>query len=208
MGSDRTYPQRLAAARAGFDGDRGAVQALLHDPDAATRARAIGALVRIDPDDPEVGARITEALSDPSPLVRRRAAQLATRTAQLLRLLGDPDTGVVVAACEGLGEASDADVDVVARLALVATDHADALCREAAVAALGSIGDPAGIDAVLCACADTVAVRRRAVLMLAAWDDERCHRQLVAMTGDRDRQVRQAAEDLLSCDGTDDVIDR
>ena len=51
--------------------------------------------------------------------------------------------------------------------------HADARCREAAVAALGAIGDPAGLPAVLAALRDTPTVRRRATVALAGFDDPR-----------------------------------
>lgn len=78
--------------------------------------------------------------------------------------------------------------------------HPDPLCREAAVASLGAIGDRAGLPAVLAALADKPAVRRRAATALAAFDgpevDAALHRCLV----DRDWQVRQVAEDLLAVD--------
>jgi len=69
--------------------------------------------------------------------------------------------------------------------------------REAAVAALGALGDPDGLDAVLAACRDKPAVRRRAVLALAAFDGPEVEAALVAALDDHDRQVRQAARDLL-----------
>ena len=56
---------------------------------------------------------------------------------------------------------------VVDLLASIAAGHPEPLCREAAVAALGAIGDEAGLPAVLAACHDRPAVRRRAVIALA-----------------------------------------
>ena len=47
----------------------------------------------------------------------------------------------------------------------------DPLVREAAVAALGAIGDDRGLDAILAATEDRPAVRRRAVLALAPFLD-------------------------------------
>ena len=82
-------------------------------------------------------------------------------------------------------------------LATTATDHDDARCREAAVAALGAIGDPAGLPAVLGALHDTPTVRRRATVALAGFDDPRVTPALRAATEDRDWQVRQAAGELL-----------
>ncbi|MDP9440891.1 MAG: HEAT repeat domain-containing protein, partial [Actinomycetota bacterium] len=74
--------------------------------------------------------------------------------------------------------------------------HPDALCREAAVAALGAIGDPAGVPAILAATTDKPAVRRRAVLALAPFDGPEVEAALQRALTDRDWQVRQAAEDL------------
>ena len=58
-------------------------------------------------------------------------------------------------------------------LASAGSGHADPLCREAAVAALGAIGDPAGLAAVLAALEDKPAVRRRAAVALAAFEGPR-----------------------------------
>ena len=82
-------------------------------------------------------------------------------------------------------------------LAATATGHADARCREAAVAALGAIGDPAGLPAVLDALTDAPTVRRRATVALAGFDDPRVTPALRAASEDRDWQVRQAAGELL-----------
>ena len=68
--------------------------------------------------------------------------------------------------------------------------------REAAVAALGAIGDPAGLPAILAATSDKPAVRRRAVLALAPFDGPEVDAALERALSDRDWQVRQAAEDL------------
>ena len=76
-------------------------------------------------------------------------------------------------------------------------DHADPLCREAAVAALGALGDERGLPAILAATADKPAVRRRAVIALAPFDGPEVEAALRRALTDRDRQVRQAAEDLL-----------
>jgi HEAT repeat protein len=78
----------------------------------------------------------------------------------------------------------------------VTTDHEDPLCREAAVAALGAIGDPAGLPAILAATTDRPAVRRRAVLALAPYAGPEVDAALARAHHDRDWQVRQAAEDV------------
>ena len=66
-----------------------------------------------------------------------------------------------------------------------------------AVAALGAIGDTAGLPAVLAACRDRATVRRRAVIALAAFEGPDVDAALRTALDDRDWQVRQAAEDLL-----------
>ena len=195
----RRYPQRLAAARAGFSGDLATARRLLTDEDPTTRVRALGALARIGAlDQPTHRA----ALADPAPSVRRRAVQLALTldpVPDLIDQLGDVDPSVVRVACETIGE-TNVGPAAVQELIRIAVNHDDALCRESAVAALGASGAPEGIDTVLNACSDVVAVRRRAVLMLAAWDDPRCDAMLDHLSADRDRQVRQAAIDLLAID--------
>jgi HEAT repeat protein len=109
--------------------------------------------------------------------------------------LGDPDPLVVVGAAWFLAErrARAALPELVA----TATEHEDARCREASVAALGAIGDPRGLPAVLSALRDVPTVRRRATVALAGFDDPRVTPALREASKDRDWQVRQAAGELL-----------
>jgi HEAT repeat protein len=88
----------------------------------------------------------------------------------------------------------------VARLSAVAAGHDDPLCREAAVAALGAIGDERGLPAILGATRDRPAIRRRAVIALAPFSGPEVDAALAAALTDRDWQVRQAAEDLSGAD--------
>jgi HEAT repeat protein len=89
----------------------------------------------------------------------------------------------------------------VAALAAAATGHRDALVRESAVAALGAIGHPAGLDAVLAGTTDSPAVRRRAVIALVAFLGlPGVTEALEHAAGDRDWQVRQAAAVLTADD--------
>ena len=115
----------------------------------------------------------------------------------LLGLLDDPDPSVVEVAAWACGERSPAEHGAVARLVGLTTGHEDALVREAAVAALGAIGDVQGLPAILSATTDKATVRRRAVLALAPFDGPEVTAALERARGDRDWQVRQAAEDLL-----------
>ena len=200
--------RRRRAALAGHEGDVAAARALLHDDDAGVRSIALGALARLD----VVGVdELVSALGDADRGVRRRALEIAAAThvgdaavwAAVLAALDDPDDTVVEVAAFTSGERGEAAPDdrpahLVARLAAVATGHTDALCREAAVAALGALGDPAGLPAVLAATRDKATVRRRAVIALAPYDGPEVDDALERARSDRDWQVRQAAEDLSS----------
>jgi HEAT repeat protein len=187
--------RRRLAAVAGHTGDEPAARGLLRDPDPAVRATALRALARLGAARP---GDVAAALADPDPAVRRDACELAAGFADvdLVPLAGDPDDGVVEAACWALGEREDPAA--IGALGEIATRHRDPLCREAAVAALGAIGDPRGLPAVLAAMDDKATVRRRAVLALAAFDGPEVEQALARARDDRDRQVRQAAEDLLA----------
>jgi HEAT repeat protein len=187
-------------ALAGHVGDLERARAGLADPAPVVRATALGAVERIGAlgDDD-----VTEALGDPDPVVRRRAAELAaTRPAVGLRdLLDDPDPSVVEMACWSMGERVEVGaVERLSRLSATAGGHPDPLCREAAVAALGAIGDPAGLPAVLVALDDKPAIRRRAAVALAAFEGPEVEAALHRCLEDRDWQVRQVAEDLLAVD--------
>ena len=190
---------------AGHHGDVDAARAALDDPDASVRAAALGALERCGSLGP---AELSAGLADPDRAVRRRAALVAARredvAAELMALLDDPDDTVVEVAAFSWGERTDGTA-AVGRLSALATTHEDSLCREAAVAALGSVGDPAGLAAVLTGCEDRATVRRRAVLSLAAFDGPEVTAMLERMCEDRDLQVRQAAEDLLAIERGLDV---
>jgi HEAT repeat protein len=190
--------RRRAAALAGHRGDASAARAYLDDPAPAVRATALGALARaggLTPDDLATG------LADDAAAVRARAAELAAtipgdHPPALAPVLGDPDHAVVEAAAWASGERQPPEPGAVGALAAVVTGHEDPLCREAAVAALGAIGDADGLDAVLAATKDKPAVRRRAVLALAPFDGPRVDAAIERALTDRDWQVRQAAEDI------------
>jgi HEAT repeat protein len=195
--------RRRRAALAGHHGETDVARALLADPDPGVRATALGALVRCDDVTSE---ELRAALGDEAATVRRRAAEEAARTlpghseiTEAVRAqLDDPEPIVVETAAFALGERPPATNATVVALCDVATGHADALCREAAVAALGAIGDPAGLPAILAATGDKATVRRRAVIALAPFDGPEVDAALHAALEDRDWQVRQAAEDLLA----------
>ncbi len=189
--------RRREAALAGHRGDETAARQLLGDPLPAVRATALGALARIGV---VTEGDVAAALSDPDPAVRRRGCEVAAGRpglgADLVGLLADPDHSVVESAAWALGERGST-AEGVAALAAVATGHGDSLCREAAVAALGALGDERGLPAVLAATGDRATVRRRAVIALAPFSGPDVDAALARARTDRDWQVRQAAEDLL-----------
>jgi len=187
-------------AQAGHTGDTPTARAGLSDPAPAVRSTALGALERLGV---LTDADLAEAVADGDPSVRRRAVELAATHpgVTLLPTLDDPDPSVVEMAAWSSGEREEvAAVERLARMATGDTGHVDPLCREAAVAALGAIGDPAGLPAVLAALDDKPAIRRRAAVALAAFDGPEVEAALRRCLDDRDWQVRQVAEDLLAVD--------
>lgn len=187
--------RRRAVAIAGHSGDAATATAGLTDEEPSVRATALASLDRLGLLDE---SHLVAAVDDASALVRRRAAELAARhdLPPLIGLLTDVDSSVVESAAWAAGERSPAEHGVVEKLCHIAATHEDALCRESAVAALGAIGDEAGLDTILLSLSDKAPVRRRAVLALAPFDDPRADAAILAALDDRDWQVRQAAEDL------------
>jgi HEAT repeat protein len=197
--------QRRRAAIAGHTGDAQAARELLGHPDGKVRATALGALNRLGALEE---SELLTSLQDPDPAVRRRACEEATRWnggtddplpalvgTALTRRLFDEDDTVIETAAWACGERPPAPPDMLDRLIEVATDHEDALCREAAVASLGALGDPRGLPAILTATNDRATVRRRAVIALAPFEGPEVDAALETARTDRDWQVRQAAED-------------
>jgi HEAT repeat protein len=162
------------------------------------RATALTALLRAGG---LTAADLATGVGDAAPAVRRRAAEMAVRMpagdrVSLLPLLDDEDATVVEVAAWASGELSPPEPGAVARLSQLARDHDDALVREAAVAALGAIGDDAALPAVLAAMDDKATVRRRAVIALLAFEGPDVEAAIARARDDRDWQVRQVAQDL------------
>jgi HEAT repeat protein len=177
----------------------------LSDADPRVREVAVAALVRDRRAEAQPQWQV--AATDSTASVRRRAAEVAPLVGPaaadaLLILLGDDDALVAEAAAAALGELDPAarepamQARVVDALISATAEHADPLVREAAVAALGSLGDARGLGAILAACEDRPAIRRRAVLALAPFDGPEVDAALARALVDSDWQVRQAAEDL------------
>ncbi len=192
------HADRRDAAIAGHRGDPDEARRFLSSADDRVRATALGALQRIGALDP---ADLRDGLNDPSSRVRRRAVSIAAHHphVEIRQLLADHDHAVAEVAAWSCGERTDApDVQVVVPdLIAMASGHEDPLCREAAVAALGALGDERAVDAILAGLTDVPQIRRRAALALAPFEGPAVTAALEAATSDRDWQVRQAAEDVL-----------
>jgi HEAT repeat protein len=201
--TDRGAAQRRRRViAAGHAGEADRARAALTDADPEVQAAALGALARCG----TLGVGdIATALTQGPVAVRRRAADLSrtvhgpgsrsTLVRTMVGALADPDPLVVVQAAWFLGERRARAG--VAELTRTARTHDDMRCREAAVAALGTIGDQQGLDAVLEALDDKPTVRRRATVALAGFADQRVDEALRRSQLDRDWQVRQAADELL-----------
>ena len=179
--------------------------AFLNDDAPELREAALNAVLQLDLDAEE---NIFHALSDKNQNVRRRALELVVKLPssqkqidQTLLLLKDPSSFVVEMACWVIGEIGDtyrSTDELVNEIISVASEHDDSLCREAAVACLGSLGHVDGLPAILAALEDKPNVRRRATLALAPFEGPEVDEALKRKLEDRDLQTRQAAEDLLS----------
>lgn len=204
--SAASIADRRLAALSGHTGDTGTALRLLSSTDPKVRATALGALNRLGQLAPE---DLLTCLVDTNPTVRRRACEEATRwnggvddplpdeVGEALRLrLFDEDPTVIETAAWACGERPPVAEATLERLIELATGHEDALCRESAVAALGALGDPRGLPAILAATGDRATVRRRAVIALAPFDGPEVDHAIEIARTDRDWQVRQAAEDL------------
>ena len=198
--SDRTdihADDRLRTIEAGFRGDATVARDSLLHADAAVRASALVALDRIGSltDDD-----VRTALADSDPRVRRTALELspAHPAVEVHALVDDTDLFVAEMAAWAVGERTEPGDAAVMLLVDRTTSHPEQLVREACAAALGSIGDPRGLPAILSACNDKPAVRRRAVLALAPFEGPEVDAALQHALQDRDWQVRQNAEILLN----------
>lgn len=214
-GGDGRPSRRLEVILAGFEslenahGAAARARSALQDSDPEVRAAGLGALARLGAID---GDDLAMARSDDHPAVRMRACELSTAVpadhalvSGLCDLLEDPEAFVVEVAAFSCGELDSSAHRIgaglvppmVARLCAVAEGHNDPLCRESAVAALGAIGDPAGLPTIIAACSDKPAIRRRAVIALTPFDGPGVDEALRLALEDRDWQVRQFAEDIL-----------
>lgn len=109
--------------------------------------------------------------------------------------LDSPHWLVVEEACFLAGELGD--TRFVPRLVDLAGTHEEPLVQEAALGALGAIGDDRAIPVVrACLESRNVYLRRRAVVVAVAFDDPVIEEALARAREDRDPQVRAILADL------------
>lgn len=187
---------RFHVIEAGFTGDSATARSGLSHGEANVRSSALRALHRIGD---LTEAELAVALSDEDREVRRTAAECAAhiQTIEIHHLLNDDDVFVAEMTAWALGERIHPSDEEVHALIHHTTQHPEAVVREACAAALGSLGDIRGLPAILAACQDKPAVRRRAVLALAPFEGDEVETALRNAMEDRDWQVRQNAEILL-----------
>ena len=188
--------ERFAVIQSGFNGDIATAQAGLSSPQADVRASALRSLHRLNELTSE---QLQIAITDTASEVRRTAAEFAApfHDVSIHHLIDDADVFVAEMAAWSLGERVPVTDEELQHLIDRTTSHEEPVVREACAAALGSIGDERGLPAILQACEDKPAVRRRAVLALAPFEGEEVDAALQKALEDRDWQVRQNAEILI-----------
>ncbi len=178
---------------------------LLDDPlpylsheEAAVRRLAISACVASGLGGDSVDEICRLAIEDEDGAVRAMAAEALGGTGVecadvLVRGRHDDDPRVVEAIATAYGERRDPSA--VPWLIELASTEGDRAGREAAVAALGAIGDEAALATLLeLVAAAPPQVRRRAVVALTVFDDSAVEPAIRAAARDRNPSVREAAE--------------
>ena len=180
----------------GFTGDTTTALNALSSSDDSVRASALRSLHRLEA---LTASHISAGIIDASAEVRRTALEFSAPFTDVVvyPLIEDNDVFVAEMAAWSIGERNPASDDEVQALIKHTTSHKEAVVREACAAALGSLGDERGLPAILAACEDKPAVRRRAVLALAPFEGEDVDAALTKALEDRDWQVRQNAEILV-----------
>jgi len=195
-------PFETSLVRAGFDREPASLSLLLTTLAKGTPRERVLALRGLQRRGALTSAKWCEVLRDDEVDVRREALGLVAYdpgvdvavTEAVRARLGDADDLVVEAAAFALGELHD--VAATTELCVVARDHDDPRCREAAVAALGVIGDDRARATIIAALGDAAPVRRRAVVALSNFEGPDVEAALAAAGEDRDWQVRAAVAQL------------
>lgn len=200
--NDATLPERLTElVRARFATDATSAQLILASLDAPVARERVLA-VRVGAARHVLDASAwRHGLCDDDASVKREALVAIAEGGgdddvldAVVELLGDPDPLVVEGAAFALGERRHGAS--LERLIELAGHHDDARCREAAVVALGAIGDDDALPAIIGALEDKPPVRRRAVVALANFEGPEVDAALARAREDHDWQVRSAVDRL------------
>lgn len=199
--TDAELSRMSEVVKAGFSGDFKPVKKGLSDPCGRVRAAAVAACRRLGRLDVQI---LEAALGDPEPEVRLAGAKAAANAgggSLLARLALEKDLLVAEALIFALGE--QREEAAYSALCEAATSHPDALCREAAVAAIANFERDDSIVVLEKAAKDKPAIRRRVAVALAAVEDPRARVLLHHFTEDRDWQTRQIANEILAIEEGD-----
>ena len=181
---------------ASFTGDYDAARAGFRDQNARIRAAATTSMSRLGI---LSQLHLNEALLDSAVEVRLAAvnATLPLGTFELKPLLAlESDPLVLEAIIFAIGE--KLEEDAYPDLCKIALDHADALCREAAVAAIANFQREDSLEVLTRASVDKAPIRRRVAIALAGLESARATELLKELSKDRDWQTRQIAEEILA----------
>src|SRR3712207_5124330 len=160
LGSHRRWRRARAAENLGYFGGEHSVRPLgrlLTDSDETVRAVAARALARIGT--PEAAQILAETLNHPSEITRLRMAENLERIGSLaieplVEILKNGETQAQILAARVLGNLRAAETRPALREAMLVESLAD--IRAQATLALGKIGDPDDIPALLQASTDEI----------------------------------------------------
>ena len=201
-----TLEEAIAVIEAGHSSDAASLAVLEAARTSSNPVLRRHALVGLEARSALSESHIIEAISDLDAENRSRALRAAGRSdtpsPRLVEALSaataDPEDFVAVAAIRSIADL--VILDALNLLISLVGDHADAMVREEAVAALGALGDERGLPSILNACGDKPAVRRRCVVALGAFEGDEVEAALALLHEDRDWQVRQAVAMLRRAD--------
>jgi HEAT repeat protein len=190
--------------RAGFANGNDGVALLrtyVKDGDVRRRVLALRGLVRRSLMTDQLWR---DSFSDDEPTMRREAVQQfayvtdvdTTLLDTVSSMLADSDDLVAEGAAFALGEHNY--TEAVDPLCVAARTHDDARVREAAIAALGVLGDDRARSTIIEALSDKAPIRRRAIVALANYEGPDIEAALDGAGEDRDWQVRAAVTQLRS----------
>ena len=180
---------------AAYRRDESTVRSFLKHPDPSLRAAALSGLTQMKATTKEDSI---SALCDNDDIVLLRACELAPHLpeADYVKLLDSDNYMIVEAACFAIGEVRDNSG--LEKLMDIALHHKEPVCRESAVAALGSIGNKKALPCLITTLNDSANIRRRAVLALSVFiETAEALEAIKSRINDKDWQVRQIVENIL-----------